>query len=56
MQWGDKYASESGAPVELVHADCGHTTDPVLTCSHCGEELDPRRMRVQAGPGLAAAG
>lgn len=56
MQWGDKYACESGAPVELVHADCGHTTEPVLTCSHCGEGLDPRRMRVQAGPGLAAAG
>ena len=55
MQWGDKYASESGPPVELVHADCGHVTEPVLSCSHCGDELDPRHVRVQAGPGLAAA-
>jgi DNA-binding HxlR family transcriptional regulator len=55
MQWGDKYAAESGPPVELVHADCGHVTQPVLSCSHCGDELDPRHVRVQAGPGLAAA-
>ena len=55
MKWGDRYASESGPPVELVHADCGHVTEPVVACSHCGEELDPRRVRVQAGPGLAAA-
>jgi DNA-binding HxlR family transcriptional regulator len=46
MQWGDKYASEAGAPVELVHRDCGHVTHPVLSCSHCGEELEPRRVRL----------
>jgi DNA-binding HxlR family transcriptional regulator len=56
MQWGDKYASEAGAPVELVHRDCGHVAHPVLSCSHCGEALEPRRVAVQAGPGLAAAG
>ena len=55
MRWGDKYTSESGPPIELVHRDCDHTTEPVLACSHCGEELDPRRVTVQAGPGLAAA-
>lgn len=57
MQWGDKHACEAaGPPVELVHADCGHVTQPVMTCSHCGERIDPRHVRVQAGPGLAAAG
>ncbi len=55
MQWGDKYACESGPPVEIVHKACGHITEPVLTCSHCGKELDARGVRAQAGPGLAAA-
>lgn len=54
MQWGDKYACEAGAPVTLVHEDCGHETEPFLACSHCGEELDPRAVRPQAGPGLRA--
>lgn len=54
MQWGDKYACDAGAPVTLVHADCGHETEPYFACSHCGEEVDPRGMRPQAGPGLRA--
>src|SRR5918996_4416560 len=40
MQWGDRYACEAGPPVELVHTDCGHVTEPVLSCSHCGGGLD----------------
>ena len=54
MQWGDTYACDTGAPVTLVHKDCGHETEPFLACSHCGEELDPRAVRPQAGPGLQA--
>ncbi len=55
MRWGDKYACEFGPPVELVHADCGHVTEAVLACSHCGGELDPRHVRVKEGPGVSAA-
>lgn len=53
MKWGDAYmADEPGcAPITLVHEKCGHEADPVLACSHCGEELDPRAVRVEAGPG-----
>ena len=56
MQWGDRYASDAGPPVTLVHRDCGHETEPYLACSHCGEKLDAKRVRAQPGPGLAAAG
>jgi DNA-binding HxlR family transcriptional regulator len=52
MQWGDRYGGhEEGAPMVLVHETCGHVADPALTCSHCGEPLDPREVRPEPGPG-----
>jgi DNA-binding HxlR family transcriptional regulator len=52
MQWGDRYGGhEEGAPMVLVHEPCGHEADPVLTCSSCGEPLDPRQVRPVPGPG-----
>jgi len=56
MQWGDRYnAPPAGPPVVLEHRSCGHETDPRLTCSHCGEVIDPREMRPLPGPGARAA-
>jgi DNA-binding HxlR family transcriptional regulator len=55
MQWGDRYtAGEAGPPVLLTHKACGHRTDPVLVCDHCGEPVEPREMRADPGPGLLA--
>ena len=52
MRWGDEHMTEeAGAPVVLRHRDCGHLTVPTLTCSECGEELDPRAVRPEPGPG-----
>jgi DNA-binding HxlR family transcriptional regulator len=52
MQWGDRYGGhEEGAPMVLVHEPCGHDASPVLTCSACGEALDPRDVRPEPGPG-----
>jgi DNA-binding HxlR family transcriptional regulator len=52
MQWGDRYGGhEEGAPMVLVHEPCGHDAAPVLTCSACGEPLDPRDVRPVPGPG-----
>ena len=51
MRWGDRYTAEGGAPVRLIHEPCGHEAEPKLVCSHCGEEIDPREMRPEAGPG-----
>jgi DNA-binding HxlR family transcriptional regulator len=54
LRWGDKYTAEgSGPPVESVHTDCGHTFDMVPTCSHCGEEIKPRTVKAQLGPGAS---
>ena len=53
MQWGDAYmADEAGPSVKLVHKTCGHDAEPQLACGHCGEALDAREVRVEAGPGL----
>ena len=52
MQWGDRHGGhEDGAPMVLVHEPCGHEAAPVLTCSACGEALDPRDVRPEPGPG-----
>ncbi len=51
VRWGDRWlADEAGPPVTLVHQGCGHATTPTLTCSECGEALEPRAMRPVAGP------
>jgi DNA-binding HxlR family transcriptional regulator len=52
MQWGDKYTAPDGAPVVLVHQDCGHITSPQLTCDGCGEPVHALNVRPQQGPGL----
>jgi DNA-binding HxlR family transcriptional regulator len=53
MAWGDKHLDAgAGAPVELVHADCGHVMQPKMVCSHCGDDVHARNVRPQAGPGL----
>jgi DNA-binding HxlR family transcriptional regulator len=56
MQWGDRYGGhEDGAPMVLVHEPCGHDAAPALTCSHCGEPIDPREIRPEPGPGARAS-
>jgi DNA-binding HxlR family transcriptional regulator len=55
MQWGDRHtAGEAGPPIVNVHATCGHDADPRLHCSHCGEQIAPRELRVRPGPGANA--
>ncbi|MGA2125089.1 MAG: helix-turn-helix domain-containing protein [Xanthobacteraceae bacterium] len=52
VHWGDTHMSgPEGRPVLLQHAGCGHVFDPVVTCSHCGEAVDARQVRVKPGPG-----
>ena len=50
MAWGDRWMSGGAPPpVRLHHTACGHPTTPTLTCSACGEPIDPRAMtRVAA--------
>ena len=52
MEWGNKHTGLlHGAPVELRHRTCGAVTHPTLTCSECGEAIDPREMEPVKGPG-----
>lgn len=52
VHWGDTYmAGKGGRPLLHRHLTCDHQFDPVLTCSECGEAVDPREVQVVAGPG-----
>lgn len=48
VHWGDKYMSGAeGPPITHTHTTCGHQMRGVLTCSECGEPLQPREVQVQ---------
>ena len=52
--WGDVHmAGKKGRPLLHQHASCGQTFDPVMTCSACGEPVNPRQVHVHRGPGAA---
>jgi DNA-binding HxlR family transcriptional regulator len=51
MQWGDAHAAPEGPPRVYVHTACGHDANPQLHCSHCGEPIAPRELKVRPGPG-----
>ena len=55
VHWGDVHmAGRRGRPLLHRHDRCGKTFDPVMTCSECGEPLDPKRVHVHRGPGAAS--
>jgi len=55
VHWGDVHMSgRKGRPLLHEHVACGKTFDPVMTCSKCGEVLDPRAVHVHRGPGAAS--
>src|ERR1700733_4621317 len=45
--WGDRYTAPKGAPLDLIHLDCGHVAHAVATCDHCGGELNARNVHAQ---------
>ncbi len=56
MEWGNKHTGLlHGAPVELRHRSCGEITHAQMTCSACGEVIDPREMEPVRGPGAQDA-
>jgi DNA-binding HxlR family transcriptional regulator len=55
-QWGNQWCDDgNGAPLEYIHNSCGQKTVAELSCSECGEVLDPHEVTPVIGPGLAAA-
>ncbi|WP_308909178.1 winged helix-turn-helix transcriptional regulator [Pseudokordiimonas caeni] len=56
VHWGDThYAGEDGPPVRFRHKSCGHTVEPVLTCSCCQETLRPREVQPEFSEALKLA-
>jgi len=54
VHWGDEhYAGKKGPPLLHRHLACGHDFKSVMTCSECGEAVDPREVSPHAGPGSA---
>lgn len=52
VHWGDAhYAGHGGPPLLHRHKTCGHDFRSVLTCSECGEAIDPRAVETHPPPG-----
>lgn len=52
VHWGDRHiAGPEGRPLLHHHTTCGHDFDPLLTCSHCGGQVDAREVTISPGPG-----
>jgi len=53
-RWGDEWMDRGeGAPVEFFHQRCNRKSQPVITCSECGEALRPQHVTPMVGPALA---
>ena len=55
-QWGNDWCDDgNGSPIEYLHRGCGQKTEVTMSCSECGERLQPHDVTPMIGPGLAAA-
>lgn len=55
LKWGDRYAAPAGAPMVLMHRDCGGEVDDRRRCTRCQAELAARDVRAVPGPGAGGA-
>jgi DNA-binding HxlR family transcriptional regulator len=50
--WQERWTDVHGLrAVELVHLDCGHSTEPWQACAHCRQPVCARATRYEDGPG-----
>jgi DNA-binding HxlR family transcriptional regulator len=50
MHWGDTWAGDDDAPIDLVHEACGQATHAMTVCATCGGQLTPFNVRVDPLP------
>jgi len=47
LRWGDRWlAGDAGPPLYVIHIPCGHAVEPILTRSHCGQDLERKTVRL----------
>lgn len=48
VHWGDAHLADGdGPPMVHRHKSCGHDFHSVMTCSECGEPVDPRDVSAR---------
>ena len=53
--FGDKHMAPDGPPFSYEHRACGGEARVALRCDGCGKDVTARDVRLELGPGLAAA-
>lgn len=52
VHWGDRHCADAdGPPMLHRHKACGHDFRGVLTCSECGEAVEPRAVEPRPAAG-----
>ncbi|WP_297345506.1 helix-turn-helix domain-containing protein [Amnibacterium sp.] len=51
-EWGDRWASPSGAPVLYRHGPDDHPVRTALVCDECGPLTDTTEIEALPGPGM----
>jgi DNA-binding HxlR family transcriptional regulator len=52
-QWGDRWLAPAGAPVDMIHRDCGEIVHAELRCES-GHSVTPGELDLVIGPGRRA--
>lgn len=53
-EWGDRYMAPDGPPMYYRHTGCGGESHARVFCDECGEEIGPREVTPEPGPGMDA--
>ena len=55
--WGDRWLDKGkGAPIKIMHTECGHPAGPRIACAHCAGDLGAGHLGAEPGPGYPANG
>ena len=51
MRWGDRWLTNDGGPIDLIHDSCGTAVHAEARC-RCGHEVELNHLLVRPGPSL----